>query len=116
MALRIGQPVRIVDGCKGDEQMLGAVLITDPADLVATVVSGPQEFTFSDPVWVQMEKRGYTRTIVGYMVETAASKKRVWGPPEWYAPIDDGAEKVEWTEELRLLCGLKEKKEEECNS
>lgn len=95
-AFRVGQRVRLLHS-----------LAPGRAGMIATVQAGPvplndRDFCLehwpSHRVGTPMYQIDLPNVIDGGAFG--------WGPGDWLEPVDDGAEKTEWTAELRKLCGV----------
>jgi len=103
-ALRVGERVRVVGSCT-----CGFAARTAPADVVVhegvtttTVASGPVTWDFPGCPCCP------SGSVVHYVdVRSPSNPTRQFAArPTWLEPFWDGKESIEWSTELRKLCGL----------
>ncbi len=123
MAFRVGQKVKLRPyvGEVPPHPKFSATptdyLVLEPG-AIGVITSALVPAYWSDGCAELMAALGYPRGSLVHTVEWEEAGKMVGAvsrscaPPAWLEPYDDGREAGEWTEELRRLCGIGEKRPE----
>lgn len=96
MSFRVGQKVRVIRGsvddfgpsaclCVGKVTTIRSALIAVDYDVSSDMQAG---------------------TLLHILDLTSPDGCLIACPPSWLEPADDGRDAIEWSEELRRLCGL----------